>query len=77
MNNPFTLGDDIHGFAGGAFGRDSYNCRFVIALSDDPIPWIVTQQFDTKQPEFTTSVRTAYEHRDPTPACNCGEWDQP
>ncbi len=38
--NPFKVGDIIHGFAGGAFGRDSYACRRVEAVGPD---WIVTR----------------------------------
>jgi hypothetical protein len=37
---PFRLGDIIHGFCGGAFGRDSYNCRRVEAVGAD---WVVTR----------------------------------
>lgn len=73
VDNPFTVGDDIHGYAGGAFGRDSYQCRFVIAVGNGPVPWIVTQQFDSRQPEFTTSVKTAWDTRDATDHCTCYE----
>lgn len=37
---PLTVGDVIHGFAEGAFGRDSYQCRRVEAVGPD---WIVTR----------------------------------
>ena len=40
MKNPFDVGDMIHGFAAGYFGRDSYACRRVEALGPD---WIVTR----------------------------------
>jgi hypothetical protein len=36
----FKVGDAIHGFAGGYFGRDSYECRLVEAVGKD---WIVTR----------------------------------
>lgn len=36
----FTPGAIIHGFAYGAFGRDSYDCRRVEAAGPD---WIVTR----------------------------------
>lgn len=35
-----AVGDVFHGFCGGAFGRDSYNCRLVEATGHD---WIVTR----------------------------------
>ena len=34
------VGEVIHGFASGAFGRDSYDCRRVEAVGAD---WIVTR----------------------------------
>lgn len=36
----FAPGNIIHGFAHGAFGRDSYDCRRVEAVGAD---WIVTR----------------------------------
>lgn len=38
--NPFNVGDIIHGFCFGSFGRDSYACRRVEAVGPD---WIVTR----------------------------------
>lgn len=40
VRNPFMVGDVIHGFARGHFGRDSYVCRRVEAVGVD---WIVTR----------------------------------
>lgn len=40
MTERVEVGDIIHGFAGGAFGRDSYACRRVEAVGAD---WIVTR----------------------------------
>ena len=37
---PLAVGDVIHGFANGAFGRDSYDCRTIEAVGPD---WIVTR----------------------------------
>jgi len=34
------VGDVIHGFCGGYFGRDSYACRYIEAIGPD---WIVTR----------------------------------
>jgi hypothetical protein len=39
MTTP-AVGDVLHGFCGGAFGRDSYDCRLVEATGHD---WIVTR----------------------------------
>jgi hypothetical protein len=36
----WDVGEIIHGFAGGAFGRDSYECRRVEAVGAD---WVVTR----------------------------------
>lgn len=36
----FKVGDVIHGFCGGVFGRGSYACRRVEAVGPD---WIVTR----------------------------------
>jgi hypothetical protein len=36
----WDVGEIIHGFAGGAFGRDSYSCRRVEAVGHD---WVVTR----------------------------------
>ena len=36
----FFVGEVVHGFVGGAFGRDSYDCRRVEAVGAD---WIVTR----------------------------------
>lgn len=48
--NRFSVGDEIHGFAGGAFGRDSYDCRVVEAVGRD---WIVTRNTNA-EPEFAS-----------------------
>ncbi len=36
----FLVGSVIHGFAGGAFGRDSYACRRVESIGAD---WVLTR----------------------------------
>ena len=38
MTAPLAVGDVIHGFANGAFGRDSYDCKKIEAVGRD---WIV------------------------------------
>lgn len=34
------IGDIVHGFAGGAFGRDGYGCKTIIGLGSD---WCVAR----------------------------------
>lgn len=50
MKAKLKVGDEVHGFAGGAFGRDSYACRKVEAVGPD---WIVTRN-PRDEVEFTT-----------------------
>lgn len=54
----FQIGDQIHGFAGGAFGRDSYDCRIVEAVGTD---WAVTRNTNG-EPEMVsgTHLQHAY-----------------
>jgi len=40
VTHGFRVGDILHGFCGGSFGRDSYACRRVEAVGAD---WIVTR----------------------------------
>ena len=49
----WDVGEVIHGFAGGAFGRDSYECRRVEAVGHD---WIVTRN-GRGQVEFAAGSR--------------------
>lgn len=46
----FVVGTIVHGFAAGAFGRDSYYCRTVEAVGQG---WIVTRN-SVGEAEFTT-----------------------
>lgn len=34
-HRPIAVGDEIHGFARGLFGRDSYQCKIVAAVGDN------------------------------------------
>lgn len=34
-HRPIAVGDEVHGFARGLFGRDSYQCRIVTAVGDN------------------------------------------
>lgn len=38
---PVQLGDKLHGFCGGAFGRDSYGEKVVLAVGED---WVVARE---------------------------------
>jgi hypothetical protein len=49
---PLAVGDIIHGFAYGAFGRDHYHCVRIEAVGPD---WIVARDPDSERggPSFT------------------------
>jgi hypothetical protein len=53
---PLTIGDVIHGFAHGVFGRDHYHCVRVEAVGPD---WIVARNPDEPDwaPSFASGVR--------------------
>lgn len=57
---PLAVGDVLHGFCGGAFGRDHYECSRVEALGSD---WVVVRGDDTGigfasgQPQRLTEYR--------------------
>jgi hypothetical protein len=57
MARPLDVGDVIHGFAHGAFGRDHYNCVRVEAVGPD---WIVARDPDCsgREPSFTSGRRS-------------------
>lgn len=54
---PLAVGDVIHGFAHGVFGRDHYHCVRIEAVGSD---WIVARDpdDDTHEPSFATGART-------------------
>ncbi|WP_329390288.1 hypothetical protein [Streptomyces sp. NBC_01716] len=54
---PLAVGDVIHGFAQGAFGRDHYHCVRIEAVGPD---WIVARDpdDDTHGPSFAAGART-------------------
>lgn len=43
MAKPLAVGDVVHGFARGAFGRDHYDCTKIEAAGPD---WIVARAVD-------------------------------
>jgi hypothetical protein len=66
----WAVGEPIHGFAGGAFGRDSYGCRRVEAVGWD---WIVTRD-ESGEPEFASGSRVPRrEDNQPGVYCGCPE----
>jgi hypothetical protein len=64
MANPFVVGDRIHGFASGYFGRDSYACRTVEAVGPD---WVLTRndrdEVEVTQDRSGRELEWLYEHR--------------
>ncbi|TFI30172.1 hypothetical protein [Streptomyces sp. 4R-3d] len=56
MTQPLAVGDVIHGFAHGAFGRDHYRCVRVEAVGSD---WVVARDpdDDAHGPDFSTGRR--------------------
>ena len=66
----WKVGERIHGFAGGAFGRDSYACRTVEAVGPD---WVVTRN-EQGEPEFASGWYIAdREGCQPGRYCDCPE----
>ena len=77
MTTPLAVGDVIHGFANGAFGRDHYDCTKIEAVGPD---WIVCRN-ETGEAEFVwgrKSLELCQANRKPTtdsydnPCCNAG-----
>lgn len=73
---PLAVGDRLHGFCGGLFGRDSFGCRTVEARGAD---WVVIRE-DDGTPDAALSLESleALEaYREPihetryTVACDC------
>ena len=47
MTGPLRVGDIVHGYLCGLFGRDHYDCARVEAIGAD---WAVLRSLDTEQP---------------------------
>lgn len=77
MNTPLAVGDVIHGFANGAFGRDHYECTKIEAVGPD---WIVTRGDDgglefvagRQSLELCQANRTPVRDINDDPCCNAG-----
>ncbi len=63
----WDVGEQIHGFAGGAFGRDSYACRRVEAIGHD---WIVTRNAEGRV-EFVADDRMPTHEDNDREDCRC------
>lgn len=50
---PLDIGDVIHGFANGVFGRDHYTCVKIVAVGPD---WITCQGTDGMGRTFTCTA---------------------
>lgn len=72
---PLAVGDVIHGFAYGAFGRDHYQCVRIEAVGPD---WIVTRDADGEGSGFTggrRSLELCIKARDePCPLADLDAW---
>lgn len=70
---PFKVGDHIHGFAAGAFGRDSFDCRTVETVGPD---WVQTRNVlgQVETLTDTWNIRCAFELKDER--CYCGDYCQ-
>jgi hypothetical protein len=69
VTTPLAVGDVIHGFADGAFGRDHYDCTRIEAVGPD---WIVCRNRDVG-PEFVAgrrSLELCQNNRKPTTDMN-------
>lgn len=49
--SPLRVGDILHGFCGGSFGRDSYGDKRVEAIGAD---WVVAREEDSGDAWFCT-----------------------
>ena len=49
-DRPLAVGDVLHGFCEGVFGRDHYNCTRIEAVGPD---WIVTRSLERSYPGGT------------------------
>ena len=75
LTREFRVGMQVHGFAGGVFGRDSYECRRIEAMGSD---WVVTRS-DTGTPEFASGSESLHWLKDaidkPPSDCLCQPYD--
>lgn len=54
LTGDLRVGAQVHGFANGVFGRDSYECRRIEAMGAD---WVVTRS-DSGVPEFVSGANS-------------------
>ena len=73
----FAVGDEIHGFCGGYFGRDDYDCKRVEHIGYDYIVWRylrggVTISSAKSHEEIYQRLSKYMEPDEDT--CYCNEW---
>jgi hypothetical protein len=74
---PLRVGDVLHGFCGGAFGRDHYYCSSVEAIGSD---WVVVREIDTLSRSLgfaTGKPERLTEYRDADDCTRCNPSDYP
>lgn len=77
LTDEFRVGTEVHGFAGGVFGRDSYGCRRIEAMGSD---WVVTRMLEApREPEFVSGSESLHWLKDaianPPSDCMCLPYD--
>jgi hypothetical protein len=77
LTDEFRVGTEVHGFANGIFGRDSYGCRRIEAMGAD---WVVTRMLDSpREPEFVSGSASLHWLKDaiekPSETCMCEPYD--
>jgi hypothetical protein len=76
---PIQVGDELHGYCGGYFGRDHYDCGIVEAVGRD---WLVLRTMDAGDPSHAISatgpgiLQELARYRIPDPSgCKWGQCD--
>lgn len=54
-DGPLYVGDILHGYAGGVFGRDHYDCARIEAIGAD---WVVARNISGGEPVTATGTDT-------------------
>lgn len=52
---PIQVGDELHGYCGGYFGRDDYACGIVEAVGPD---WVIKRVYDRYDESAVASAAT-------------------
>lgn len=70
MSHNIKVGDVIHGFHKGLFGRDSYGCRRVEAVGAD---WVLTRKIERQTYESEIEVTSGRQVLDLDTDLTCGK----